>query len=272
MGKSINTVTRTTSINSDLYLNLISPRFTRSHESSDDDIFSINPQLKKYEIIEITEDLLALSCTWYRIRQEQKSHRNKKIYPPINTLLCNELFDLVTAEDREKASTVREYYSKKLTVLTLMEIKFTSFRSDLKEYIYGDGKKFLEKMIPMVYRLPEFYEYDIALEKVKNSIKPELNQDSKKFIRSYKKQFSMVLHPITSLKRENIKVTEYWMKSEDEKNAYCVHVLDNNPLKAIWEQIFFTKNKFSFNTDLTPAIRDGLHYYNLKNYHLSSFG
>lgn len=237
-------------------------------------IFGNNPRVKKYEIIETHEDLLAMSCAWYRIRQEIKSKDNKKIYPTITSLLSNELFDIVTTEDKEKASVIRDYYSKKLMMLTLMEIRLTSFRSDLNEYIQSNGKKFVEKMVPMVYRLPEFYEYDMAFEKIKDKIKPEFDQDSKRFLNSHQKALGIVLHPITSLKRENrkIKGTEYWMKSEDEKYAFCIPILDQNPLKAIWEQIFFTKNKISFNTDLAPHIRDGLHYYNLKNYHLSSFG
>lgn len=237
-------------------------------------IFSNNPRVKKYEVIETHEDLLAMSCAWYRIRLELKSKDNTKIYPTITSLLCNELFDIVTAEDREKASAIRDYYSKKLMMLTLMEIRLTNFRNDLREYIQGDGKKFVEKMVPMVYRLPEFYEYDMAFEKVKDKINPDLDQDSKKFLHSHQKARSMILYPITSLKRENRKVkgTEYWMKSEDEKYAYCIPILDHNPLRAIWEQIFFAKDKISFNTDLSPHIRDGLHYYNLKNYHLSSIG
>jgi hypothetical protein len=54
--------------------------------------------IKKYEIIETTEDLLALSCTWYRIRQSKHT-----LQPHVSSLLSENLFRHVTSEDRTKA-------------------------------------------------------------------------------------------------------------------------------------------------------------------------
>lgn len=234
-----------------------------------DDIFNNSSRIKKYEVIETPEDLLAMSVAWHRIRKENKEAGTKTHPPTITTLLSNDLINYITPDDRVKADTIRIYYSKKIMMLTLMEIRLTSFREDLKDYLHGDCKKFIEKVVPMIYRLPEFYEFDIQFENIKKQMAPAMDRDVHEFLRSTSKSKSLELTPIISLKRENrkLKIFEYWMKSL-LGNAYCISISHDNPLKPLWDREF-TREKITFNTDLNPRVRDGLFYYQLKNYQVT---
>ena len=74
--------------------------------------------VKKYEILEIDEDLLALSTAWKRLRD---THNSGGTYTPISTLLDKELFNHVTIDDRQKANEIRDYYSKKIMMWKLKD-------------------------------------------------------------------------------------------------------------------------------------------------------
>jgi hypothetical protein len=231
------------------------------------DIFSEkNIIIKKYEIVEIPEDLLALSCAWHRIRQKIKSGADHN-YHRITSLLDDKLFDLVQQEDKEKADSIRNYYSKKLMMLTLLEIKFTQFREDLNEFLQGNGKKFKEQFLPMVYRLPEFYETDLQFENIKSNFELDIKEDSRKFLRSRGVETTFEFMPIASLKKENksMKRTEYWLKTKSNKFGYVLVLDDVNPLKSLWEREF-KKQTIVMDATMVPKIRDGLYYYVLYNY------
>ena len=116
-------------------------------------------QVKRYEVFESPEDLLVLSVVWHKMRKAG----NQVIPRPMN-LTDNILFENIEPCDRERAKEIRDYYSKKFMVFTLKEQKLTAFRKDLNSFIHSDGLIFKETMMPLVYRLPEFYEYDIGFD------------------------------------------------------------------------------------------------------------
>ena len=65
---------------------------------------NMNPSVKKYEVVETTEDIVALSVAAHREFKENSIHYK---------LLDASLFNKVTSEDREHAKTIKDYYSKK---------------------------------------------------------------------------------------------------------------------------------------------------------------
>ena len=71
-----------------------------------------NSHIKKYEIIETEEDILAVSVAAFQYRNKPK-HTNAFI---TGNLLNKDLFDLVTEKDREHANNIRNYYSKKIVM------------------------------------------------------------------------------------------------------------------------------------------------------------
>lgn len=206
--------------------------------------------VKKYEVIETTEDLLALSTTWYRLR-----NNNVNVgVPEISTLLSEKLFQRVTEEDRIKANEIRDYYSKKLMVMTLKEMKLTTFRKDLAEYLNGDSRKFTEKTLPMVYRLPEFHERDVQFDKVKTSFKLEIPN-----LQNFKK-IPVTLYPVITFKKTNIrgKFIEYWMKDENDY-AYRFALQHFDALLGLWEKEF-SKPYTKLEVNVIPKRQDDLTY------------
>lgn len=237
---------------------------TLSNLSNGIDIFNTfnlrnSQNVKKYEVIETTEDLLALSCTWYRIRQNKD---NLTLQPHITNLLSEDLFRLVTPEDRSMADDVRDYYSKKFMVMALKDQHLTSFRSDLKNYLLGDAKKFTEKTIPMIYRMPEFYVNDIAFDEIKSDFEktlPNFNKTTRRTV-----DLEVNLTPIKSFKKNSKvrgKVVEYWLK-DSTNHAYRFVVKQDNALKGLWD-IAFKGGSMQLNLNVQAGRRDELEFYNI---------
>jgi len=213
--------------------------------------------VKKYEVIETTEDLLALSCAWYRIRNSKDT-----LKPMITSLLSEDLFRHVTPEDRTKADEVREYYSKKFMVMALREERLTQFRQDLKEYINGDPKRFTERTIPMVYRLPEFHAHDIEFDIIKRDFEKEIPQFNQQTRKTSDK--AVRLTPVKSFKKNSKtrgKFVEYWLK--DSKNqAYRFGINATNPLLGLWD-MQFNAGDMMLAVNYQAARRDDLHFFNI---------
>lgn len=217
--------------------------------------------IKKYEVYESEEDFLALSVAWYRLRKEKDA--GKLIgYINISSLTDQDLYKCVTSDDRIKAEEIRDFYQKKFLMLTLKSKPLTMFRKDLCEYVNGNSKIVQEKLLPMIYRLPEFYEYDIDFDDLKRDFNHELNEQRVQGKpRSVKKLF-----PIRKLSKntKRMKYHEYWMHTPD--NDLVVMVLDlKNPLQHLWEKEF-DKQFISIEAYYMPKVRDDLQYYQLGNW------
>ena len=114
----------------DTYLNNLFKNITKSD------------YVKRYEVIETTEDVLALSVAWKRLRdnKDKSSH-----YIGITSLLDDNLFRRVEESDRVRANEIRDYFSKKIMLWSLKGIKLTKYRQDLSTFIHGNDKKITEE-------------------------------------------------------------------------------------------------------------------------------
>jgi hypothetical protein len=219
-----------------------------------------NDYVKRYEVIETSEDILGLSVAWKRLRDNRE---NVPIY--VNSLLSNTLFENVTGEDIERASVIRDYFSKKIMMWTLKEVRMSAYRQDLNEFIHGDSKKFTEKMLPIVFRLPEFYEYDVEFDKFKQGLNLEINQ----FETVGTKKKTSTLRPVKSFYKNNkrTKQFEYWLK-DDRGNAHMIVIEPKNPLKHIWDKMFCNE-QVRIEGSYCPKQYDDLQYYRLLNWTLA---
>ena len=216
----------------------------------------LNSNVKKYEVFEISQDLLALSVCWARYR---KVRNEPGLHPTITKLLDGELFRLVTEEDIVQANVIRDYYSKKLMVLKLKNISFTSYREDLNSFIHSDGKKFRESMIPLVYRLPEFYEYDTEFDQMSFDYNKEVKKHDSKFDVDTKqlkfvKQFSV--------NTRRVKRKEYWF-SDVSNNLVTFSIDPHNPLISMLDMTL-KKNDIVVEGVYEKAMRDGNEYLKIK--------
>jgi hypothetical protein len=188
--------------------------------------FAFNDNVKKYEVYEISQDLLALSVCWARYR---KVKDDLKVRPTITKLLDSELFRLVSEDDIVQANNIRDYYSKKIMVWKLKNVGFTSFRKDLNTFVHSDGKTFKEDMIPLAYRLPEFYEYDIEFEKMLFEYNKEVKRQDG-LLQPDKKKLKFVKQLTVNKKR--FKCKEYWF-SDNHNNLVALNFEITNPLISL---------------------------------------
>lgn len=217
--------------------------------------FMNNQYVKKYGIIETVEDLLVLSCAWYRIRKS-----NQPIRAAISSLMSEQLFQNIEPEDHAKASEIRDYYSKKLMVLVLKEHRLTPFRQDLNTFLNSDSKKFTENFIPLVYRLPEFYEYDKKFDELKTHFESK--------IKGAHRSLEVKLCNLTSVHKfrksnKHSKIDEYWLKGDDGY-AYRFAVDPSNMLAPLWNREF-DSGSLSGTFNVYLEIRDDFPYYKIRN-------
>lgn len=213
--------------------------------------------IRKYEIYESTEDLLALSCAWYRLRQDAKV-TNKPV--PISKLINKQLFDIVNDTDRLHASSIRDYYSKKIMIWKLKNQHLTPFREDLNSFIHSDGLKFVEKTFGLAYRLPEFYAYDTTLD----NIFTDKNKEIKKDIRGSESKKLQYIGK-TLIDRRSMKRNEYWF-SDENNNVSVILLGRDNPLLEMFEQV--TQTTVTINGLYYTKQKDEKNYYQIEKYKL----
>jgi hypothetical protein len=214
--------------------------------------------VKRYEVIEATEDVLALSVAWKRLRDT----KSESMQTGITTLLDDNLFRKIEESDRVRANDIRDYFSKKIMLWSLKSVKLSSYRQDLNKFIHGDGKKITEDLLPLIYRLPEFYEYDIQFDQFKREVNLEITNFSN--IDSVKKITTLI--PVTSFYKTNkrVKHFEYWLKDSND-NAHLITIEPKNPLKHIWDKIF-TNGQLRIEATCYPKKYDELQYFQLLNW------
>lgn len=210
----------------------------------------MDPNVTRYEIVESKQDLLALSVAWSRYRAD-----TSKQAVLISNMLDDSLFSYVNQADIDHANVIRDYYSKKFTVLALKNIELSSFRKDLKELVMGDGKKFKESMIPLAYRMPEFYEYDVEFEDLLFAHNREVTDFTSDGIARQTKRLSLVKTFIVNNKKSKRK--EYWFT--DEFNNLIVYYVEvSNPLRGLLDQ--YVKDDIKVSAVYRKRERDGYEY------------
>lgn len=223
-----------------------------------------HPQIKKYEVFESPEDVLALSVAWKRLRDKGVS--------PTGKLLDKTLFDRVTQEDRDKAGIIRDYYSKKFMLKALIGDgkELSPFRKEVSKIINSDGKLVSKDAFGPVYYLPIFYEYDTDLDYVKSCV--TINQDFKNSKVPSVVSNIVDLQPIKRIvkKSKNITTVEYWLKNNNKHNsANVITITKDNPLLHVWDHIFNTTEVLQIQGGYEQKRLDNFEYYSIKNWQLS---
>ena len=229
-------------------------------------LFDSTENVKKYEVFETTEDILALSVTWHRLRPIVSHGTSNAIFPNDRpTKLTDEiLFKQMTQEDREHANVIRDYYSKKLMMITLREQRMSKFRKDLSTFVHGDSQVVKEEMMPLIYRLPEFYEYDIEFDEMFRGFNRNFEFPENTTAWSGTK----ILKPIKKfvVKHRVNKFSEYWLKDDDNK-ACKIEIPIENKLNHLWEH-FFEQDSVPVQGYFKHMERDGINFFHLKNWEI----
>ena len=219
--------------------------------------------VKKYEVLESPEDVLALSVTWKRLNKI-----NSSAVASISNLLSKELFEHITDEDRELGQEIRDYYSKKIMLWKLKNARFSKFRDELNSYIHSPTPLLVKNdLLGMIYYLPYFHEYDTGVDEVRVQVNPKINV-SLQLVRTKSRE----LEPLQKIvsKRKSAVTNHYWLK-DIETNSAVQFVFDvSNPLEHIWSMLF-AKNKIMEVTGSYYAkSRDEFEYLSVKNWKLEN--
>jgi hypothetical protein len=212
-----------------------------------------NNHIKKYQVCEINEDLLALSTAWQRIRKERASNPQSLYFNNITRLLDKQLFKEVSEEDRVRANVIRDYYSKKIMVWRLKNERFTGFREDMNEFIHGDGKKFREEMCPLVYRLPEFYDYDSAFDEISREHNFKVSQTEQ----HHADTKTLKLVKTFNVGKKYSKRKEYWF-SDEQNNLINMSVEHNNMLIPLLD--YYVQHPFTMQATYSKKYKDDKEY------------
>ena len=218
--------------------------------------------LKVYEVVESTEDILTLSCTWHRLRNRNCDKQSPPTMTQITSVTDRVLYSLIEPEDREFASKIRDYYSKKLMVQTLREQPMSNFRKDMSELVNGNGLRFKKDMQPLAYRLPEFYFYDQQMDEMFRPLKKEIVDKNELFV---SRRGTEKLTPLrsSSISPKNKQAqTEYWFKDKNDY-VYRVKVLNNNSLRPMWESIFSLGKELTISGSTRVTPRDSVQFYDI---------
>lgn len=156
-------------------------------------------------------DSLAISCSNYKSREFGTG-------------------SAVIQADYDLANLIREYYSKKLMVRSLKGKPLSKFRQDLSDYISkGYTDTYPENYMGMIYKLPEFYFYDLEIDKLRldsNNEKVETSIGVKK------------LNFLTKLYRSAKSTASYTFWFHDEnRNLYNIQIYKENNLLELFNSI-----------------------------------
>jgi hypothetical protein len=211
----------------------------------------LSPFVKKYEVHELTEDLLTLSVVWWELRQ---------IHPMNNgvaRLLDKILFTSVADNHRIMSAAIRDYYSKKIMVWNLKGIPLTPFRTVLNSFIHSTTKTYTENMFGLAYWLPEFYQYDLAMDSIRSECTSSPNA-----IGTYVIEDTFTPIKIIIKKNKTRLVSEYWMKNQSN-NAVVLKLDPKNPLLSFWEKVYNSNQPFVLRGDIKIKQADGFNFFEM---------
>ena len=231
-----------------------------------DDLYdksNYHPDIKQYEVFESPEDVLALSVAWKRLRDQGAS--------PTGKLLDKILFDRVTQTDRDEANIIRDYYSKKFMLKTLLGNgnALSPFRKEIAKIINSDGKIINKNAFGPVYYLPMFYEYDCQLDYVKSCV--TTIQESKDNPTPTVVKCDKQLKPIKRIekKSKSSNLVEYWLKHEEKNSANVIVITKDNPLLNVWDHIFANTKVLQISGGYELKKLDNFEYFKINKWNLT---
>lgn len=231
-----------------------------SLSGSSNDILRQSPAITAFQAYDSPEDILTLSCTLQRLRHAGEFG---------NRILDDAVMKKVSFEDREKATTIRDYYSKKIMMGNLTDKMYkSSFRKDLATFIMADGKRFKDSDIGMACYLPDFYDYDVEIDAVKSQVSTSINAPDN--APTVLKLDTVKLKPLNKIfkKTKRSKQLEYWFK-DDLINAAVVLTLDpKNQLIRVWDSIFDSSTEMPMSGFFHRTELDGFEYFRVTNWDL----
>lgn len=218
----------------------------------------MHPAIKKYEIYETPNDILSLSVAWKRMREAGTSIGR------IGSLLDITLYQELSSDDHQRASEIRDYYSKKMMMWKLKGPRLSNYREDLNSFVHSDGMKFSENMLGLAYHLPSFYEYDtqiddVRLQVVSTKVPTKALHDSR------------TLKPLKRIvfKNKRMANVQYWMQDSETDTAAMIQIEAKNPLEHLWNRVFDISDTLVVSGNFNLKVLDNFEYASINKWNLA---
>lgn len=129
----------------------------------------------------------------------------------------------ISEQDRRTSVEIRKYYADRIVVSMLRNKNVSEFRRKL----YGvvtNSLQLEQNDIGLLYRLPYFYQEDLALDRVVEQTKPAIDQGRTDRVRD---KFTVIERVLRSRRAGDY--SQFWMRSENSTAAFMLSVKYDNP-------------------------------------------
>lgn len=201
------------------------------------------------------DDPVALTCASYRLWKMGGPRWSDINFAP------------VSEEDRVTALELKKYYRDRLVFDALKNGTNgrSEFRNKLARLVIDD-LVYTDKEVGMLYRLPYFYEEDLALDRVVNQ-----TSTAEESFRGHKQVATYTLIEKILRSRRSGDYYNYWFSSDVDKSAYYVTIKDDNSMRPLFESVI--KQPVQAESMIYTKTYQGYHrnrtYYAMANFQLS---
>jgi len=166
-------------------------------------------------------------------------------------------------EARVAANRIRQYYTGKLYKLVLAGRPLSRFRHDLAQYLKPENEAIMRshEFGGMIFRLPEFYDYDTKLEAMVHEIRANVGSWSSHDNRP-RKNYECVLRPVQRLTSKQAQ--HYWMIEPDSGRLFMLPVDNTNSLAVLWETVW-PRHELELQINIRPRIVDGIYHFKVES-------
>jgi hypothetical protein len=150
-------------------------------------------------------------------------HRQWKETPTIGIRWADLEDAVITPEDRQVSAELRKYYADRIMMTMLGNNKISEFRRKL----YGvvtDSVSLNKSDVGLLYRLPYFYEEDLAVDRVMERTQPVQQRESTDRVHGC---FTVIERVLRSRRAGDY--TQLWMTREGSSAPYMITVKSDNP-------------------------------------------
>lgn len=185
-----------------------------------------NSLLPKKHMTTANVDLLAVSCHLWTNYQHNQEKRFLDLDTASKTLTLTQI-------DYDNAEIVADYFSKNILIKQLKD-KVTQFELSVLQFIAGNRLTYDQHRPGLIYRLPEYYENDQRLLKMKdeyfsNHTFIEINSS----VSTRQVKYIFKTYRNTSLQKVDI----YWFIDIETGNPLAIMLDSKNRIKHIWDHM-----------------------------------
>lgn len=230
--------------------------------TKDFDIFSSTYKEKDKEF---DLDPLVLSCSLKDLFENEHGHYS---------LDDRRVIENITDEIKEYAEQVRKYFGKKFFWSNLSGNRSLSdFRGRVCHLLENRVRVCNERDIGIYYKLPYFYDEDMAYEDFKKQYDTSSDIPYKTWYpvggnkKMDKARITLKYIKTTASRQQKRNVNRFWFT--DDKYLYSIQIANDNPLLDMFKQLVIDKVEVTFETYYNVDRIDQMHFYKLFNFTLA---